>query len=156
MFQFQKLAALAVAFVVATPALAGPPWIKIELGGNPYDQATRDAFLVVHAFHHGTPTAFPVSGTAEGIVNGERRTIPLTLTKTSREGAFALTRQWPTEGRWVLALSVTQARDDAVTAVVRLAANGEFESSKVLTQRAENGMVIPRLLTKQDIADALK
>jgi hypothetical protein len=156
MFRFTKLASLVAALVVATPALAGPPWIKIELGGNPYDRDTRDAFLVVHAFHHGTPTAFPVTGTAEGVVNGERRTIPLTLTKTSREGAFALAKQWPAKGRWVLALSVTQARDDAVTAIVRLAATGEFESFKVLTRHGENGMLFPRALTKQDIADALK
>jgi len=48
------LAAL-VSALVATPALAGPPWISIELPANPYDQATRGAFLLVHAFHHGTP-----------------------------------------------------------------------------------------------------
>jgi len=49
----------------APTAIAGPPWISIEYPVNPYDATTRDAFLVVHAFHHGVPTAFPVSGTAE-------------------------------------------------------------------------------------------
>ena len=66
------LAALASAAVTA-PALGGPPWISIELPVNPYDQSMRGAFLLVHAFHHGTPMGFIVTGTAEGIVNGERQ-----------------------------------------------------------------------------------
>ena len=52
-------------------ARLGPPWISIEYPVNPYDATTKGAFLVVHAFHHGTPTAFPVSGTARG--DRERR-----------------------------------------------------------------------------------
>src|SRR5207249_6556491 len=95
------LAAL-VSALVATPALAGPPWISIELPANPYDQATRGAFLLVHAFHHGTPTGFLVTGTAEGIVGGERRSIKLEFSETSRDGVYALKRMWPTEGGWTL------------------------------------------------------
>src|SRR5437588_626712 len=67
--------AAVVSALVATPALAGPPWISIELPANPYDQATRGAFLLVHAFHHGEPIGYLVTGTAEGIVGGERRSI---------------------------------------------------------------------------------
>jgi len=38
------LAALATALVAApAPALAGPPWISIELPANPYDRSTRAA-----------------------------------------------------------------------------------------------------------------
>ena len=36
------------ALLVAAPAsgLKGPPWISIELPANPYDNSTRDAFLL--------------------------------------------------------------------------------------------------------------
>ncbi len=65
------LAALAAAALV-TPAfgLKGPPWISIELPVNPYDRSMQGAFLLVHAFHHGTAMGYIVSGTAEGIVGG--------------------------------------------------------------------------------------
>ena len=58
-----------------TTAVAGPPWISIEYPVNPYDRTTKDAFLLVHAFHHGNATDFPVNGTAEGLVNGQRRSL---------------------------------------------------------------------------------
>jgi hypothetical protein len=51
------LALLAVALPpIAADELAGPPWISIGCRANPHDRSTRDAYLV-HAFHHGTPTA---------------------------------------------------------------------------------------------------
>src|SRR5207244_12182043 len=112
------LAALACALVAApAPAfgLKGPPWISIELPANPYDKSTRDAFLLVHAFHHGTAMGFIVTGTAEGMVNGERRSLKLEFTETSREGVHALTRTWPKEGTWTLVIKANQGPDDAAT-----------------------------------------
>ncbi|HEX6058177.1 MAG TPA: hypothetical protein VFZ11_04085, partial [Gemmatimonadaceae bacterium] len=64
----------------AAPATAGPPWISIEYPANPLDRTTKGAYLLVHAFHHGTPVGLPVRGTAEGLVNGARRTIALDFT----------------------------------------------------------------------------
>src|SRR5690242_4655392 len=93
--------ALNVPATTPSPAAAkGPPWISIEYPVNPYDQSTRDAFLVVHAFHHQMPMAFPVSGTAEGIVNGQRRSITLEFQRATRTGEYALRKQWPAEGTW--------------------------------------------------------
>jgi len=77
--------AAALSAFLAAPALAGPPWISIELPVNPYDESTRGAFLLVHEFHHGTPVSYIVTGTAEGIVNGERRSIKLEFSETARE-----------------------------------------------------------------------
>src|SRR5437762_13568677 len=90
--------AAALVTLLAVPALAGPPWISIELPVNPYDQSTRGAFLLVHSFHHGTAMGFIVSGTAEGMVNGERRSLKLDFAETSRDGVYALKRTWPKEG----------------------------------------------------------
>src|SRR5256885_15211388 len=126
------LAAL-VSALVATPALAGPPWISIELPANPYDQATRGAFLLVHAFHHGTPIGYLVTGTAEGIVGGERRSIKLEFNETSRDGVYALKRMWPTEGVWTLVIKANQGPDDAATAVIELGPQGEVASMLVPT-----------------------
>jgi hypothetical protein len=149
------LAALASA-VFAAPALAkGPPWISIELPVNPYDQSMRGAFLLVHAFHHGTAMAFIVTGTAEGIVNGERRSIKLEFGETSRTGVFALKRMWPEEGTWTLVIKANQGPGDAATAVVDLGPNGDVASIRVpTTQRGE--WTVPAEVSLSDIDAGLR
>ena len=143
------------AAVLATPALAGPPWISIELPVNPYDQSMCGAFLLVHAFHHGTPVGFPIEGTAEGLVNGERRSVKLEFTATSRPGVYALKRMWPTEGTWTLVVKVIQEESDAATAVVELSADGEVASVRVPTQR-RGGWTVPAQVSMSDIDAALR
>ena len=69
------LAALTSASLATTAVASGPPWISIELPANPYDESTKGAYLLVHSFHHGTAIGYIVTGTAEGIVNGERRSV---------------------------------------------------------------------------------
>ena len=150
---------LAAAFTVlaASPSLAGPPWISIELPANPYDAATRGAFLVVHAFHHGTPVSFPVAGTAEGVINGERRSIKLEFTRTGQDGAYALRKQWPSEGTWTLVLRVQgeQGESGAVTALVELGSEGEVASVKVPTHR-QGDWTIPSPVSMGEVDAALR
>ena len=142
----------------AVSAVAGPPWISIEYPVNPFDRTTRGAHLLVHAYYHGTPVAYPVSGTAEGIVNGERRTITLRFETTSRTGVYALRKQWPSEGAWTLVVTVTQGDHDrggVAQALVALAPSGAVASVHVPTeQRAE--WTVPRRLTAQEIEAALR
>lgn len=131
---------LAVASLLTVTAFAGPPWISIETPANPYDSASRGAYLLVHAFHHGTPMNFPVSGTAEGIVSGERKTVSLALKPTSRPGVYALHKQWSDDGVWTLVLSVTQGQGEGntVSAVVELGATGQVASVEVPTVMRNN------------------
>jgi hypothetical protein len=138
--------------------LAGPPWITIEYPGNPFDPQARDAFLVVHAYHHNTPVGLPVSGTAEGIVNGQRRTIALQFQPLKREGAFALRKQWPDEGCWLLALRVTQGEGEwnTVTALVKLAADGTVASTLVPSKTGERGMRFPVPVSTAEVEAAVR
>lgn len=129
----------------------GPPWISIELPVNPYDQSARGAFLLVHAFHHGVPAGYLITGSAEGIVNGERRTIKLDFSETGRDGVFALKRMWPTEGVWTLVIKANQGPDDAATAVVELGAEGEVASVRVpMMQRGSWSVPAPVSLADID------
>jgi len=148
------LALLASLSLPATLVAKGPPWISIELPANPWDPETRNAFLVVHAFHHGTPLPLPLTGTAEGMVDGKRRSVPLSFEKTSRQGAFAVRNTWGNTGRWVLVITVTQGdRDDIAQAVVRID-NGQVLGVQVPTSREHEGR-FPRRVTKQEIEAAL-
>ena len=155
-FAKATFAALSVAAVMAmSPAPVGPPWISIEYPPSPFDATTRDAFLLVHAFHHGTPMNFPVAGKAEGVVAGKRKSIALDFTRTSRDGVYALRKQWPTEGNWVLAIDVTQEGDSKAGALIELGATGEVAKVTVPTSRRD-GWAIPRAITSGEIENALR
>jgi len=140
----------------AAGEVLGPPWMSIEYPVNPHDQTTRGAFLLVHAFHHGTPVAMPVSGTAEGIVNGERKSVPLSFRTTSRTGAYALMRQWPNEGTWTLVLAVAQGKDDRVQAVVDLAAGGTEVVRVQVPTRQQGSWTIPAPVVMADVEASLR
>ena len=147
-------ASLAAIAWTSSPVL-GPPWISIEYPPSPYDQTTRGAYLLVHAFHHGTPADYPVTGTAEGIVAGQRRSVTLDFARTSRAGTYALRKQWPSEGVWTLVISVTQGSDDKVTALVDVGPSGDVASVKVPTE-PRGGWQIPKRVSMQDVEAALR
>ena len=149
-----SLAALFAA-ALATPALAKPPWISIEYPVNPYDASLRGAFLVVHTFIHGTPVALPLAGTAEGIVNGERRTIQLEFTATSRPGVSTLNERWPREGVWTLVIRAGRAPGMVATGVVEIGADGEIASVRVPTRR-EGSATAPADVSMAEIDKALR
>lgn len=150
---------LAVSSLLAVTAFAssGPPWISIEYPANPYDSASRGALLLVHAFHHGTPVAFPVSGTAEGLVKGERRTVSLEFRATTRPGVYALHKQWGDDGVWTLVLAVTQGPEAGNTAqaMVELAPNGTVANVTVPTRR-QGQWLVPTGIAMTDVERGLR
>ena len=148
---------LVMSATLAAPAIAKPPWISIELPVNPYDRTTQEAFLLVHAFRHQSPVALPIEGTAEGMVNGERRTVKLTFAETSRDGVYALKRMWATDGVWTLVIRVGQgtAEGETATAVVELGADGEVAAVRVPSNRRD-GWTVPTTVAMTDIDRALR
>jgi hypothetical protein len=146
------LAAVAVAWAAPADHVArfGPPWISVESPPNPFDRATRDAFLVVRTYHHGTQLDQGVRGTAEGIVGTERRTVRLTFDRTSTAGVYALRRQWPDDGRWALVISTGPA-DGAATALVALDAGGRSVASVTVPSRQQDGWTVPRTVTRAEV-----
>lgn len=151
--------ALAVVALLVTAAFtrSGPPWISIEYPANPFDGASRGAFILVHAFHHGQNVAFPVSGTAEGLVNGARRTVNLEFRATSRPGVYALHKQWDSTGVWTLVLAVRQGDGDGNTAqaAVELAANGQVAAVNVPTRR-QGQWLVPTGVAMRDVEAGLR
>jgi hypothetical protein len=145
------------ALAVVAALFVGPPWISIEYPVNPHDQSMRGAMLLVHVFHHSTPTAYPIEGTAEGIVNGERRSIKLKFTETARPAVYGLSRQWPTEGVWTLVIKMSPGDQgtDVASAVVELGPQGEIASVRVPT-REERGWTIPTDVSMAEIDRALR
>ena len=140
---------------LATPAFAGPPWISAEFPANPHEAATRGAFLLVHTYHHGTPTQFPLTGTAEGLVNGRRQTIRLEIVATSKPGVYAVRFKPQSGGAWVLAFNFGDR--DGAGMLVAVGKDGLPASAQVPTSTAEGGRwIVPRTVTPRDIDAALR
>ena len=151
----RRLAAIAASAVALSAASSfSPPWISIETPPNPYDPASRGAFLVVHTFHHGELAASGVTGTAEGIVSGARRSVALTFDTTSQRGSYALRKQWPSDGVWMLVIN-TGGQAQGVTALVDLGPKGDVARVRVPTKRSD-GWDLPQQVTSRDIDAALE
>ena len=154
-FHLAAVAAVVLALGAWMAPSSGPPWISVEYPPSPYDQTTRGAFLLVHAFHHGTPANFPVIGSAEGVVKGERVSKRLDFARTSRTGVYALQKQWAGDGVWTLVISAKQGPTDSVTALVELASSGEVASVSVPTER-RGGWDVPKAVAMRDVDSALR
>jgi hypothetical protein len=154
-FYLAAVAAVVLALGAWMAPSSGPPWISVEYPPSPYDQTTRGAFLLVHAFHHGTPANFPVLGSAEGVVKGERVSKRLSFERTSRTGVYALRKQWAGDGIWTLVISAKQGPTDSVTALVELAPGGEVASVRVPTERRD-GWDVPKAVAMRDVDSALR
>jgi hypothetical protein len=99
--------ALGVLLAAAVPAFAGSFYLDLDKPAPSTDPRLKDAVLVVTArgcIQTGTTN---VSVTAEGLVNGQRRSIAVPVTRIASakdSGTYAVKRQWPTEGAWVLVI----------------------------------------------------
>lgn len=79
---------------IGSPVAAGTP-------------GTKKAFMAVRVEGCDQPGSARVTATAEGLVNGARRSVALTLTPVDRAGVYAVPETWPKEGAWVLNFSAT-------------------------------------------------
>jgi hypothetical protein len=92
------------ALVLAGQLMAGGFYLQL---GNPEasEEARKaNAVLTIKATGCHDPATATLTATAVGIVNGKRQSIPLQVTKLSETGMFALSQQWPKDGKWVIEL----------------------------------------------------
>lgn len=155
------VAILATAFTAQ--AVAGGPWISIETPVNPMNSAMRGAYCLVRVYHHGDPAYYPVTATAEGLVNGQRKTIPVTLTEAGTPGLYVVKYTPEKEGTWMLVMSAGEKKEHhSVTVVVGVGRNGQIASAHVpMKKEGANSYPlnvqasdIDRLLREQQLANA--
>jgi hypothetical protein len=130
----------------------GGPWISIETPVNPYEASTNGALLLVHTFHHGIPVTLPLAAKAEGLVDGQRRSVAQTPTKSAQAGTYAVRNEWGNKGLWTLLLTATQGEPrGSIQAVVEIGADGQV--SRVSVPRSGQGT---RLLTDAEVDRGLR
>jgi hypothetical protein len=142
---------------VSTLAIAGPPWIAIEYPANPHDPGTRGALLTVRTYHHGDLMSYEVTGTAEGIVDGRRQTMPLDIRRLSQTGMYAVRWQKPAQGTWMLVITSKQNGSHAATALVSIDSRGGVAGVSVPSDAIENGRWrVPRKVAAAEVDAMLK
>jgi len=131
----------------------GGPWISIETPINPYVATESGALFLVHTYVHQNPVDLPVSGRAEGIIDGKRRTVPFTLSRSGQTGTYVVRPEWGEKGIWtVLVTAMPEAKNGwSIQAVVDVGVGGEID--KVTVPRAGH---MPRLLTDSDVERGLR
>ncbi len=147
----------ALTLVASAIAIAGPPWIAIEYPANPHDPGTHGALLTVRTYHHSELMSYQLSGTAEGIVNGRRQTMPLDIRRLTQAGMYAVRFQKPAQGNWVLVITSSQDGAFAASALVTIDSGGGVASVSVPSNPIENGRWrVPRRVASVEIDAMLK
>jgi hypothetical protein len=108
----------------------GPP-----IAGNA--QPAKSSLLVVRSGGCGDPAAATITATAEGIVDGARRSVPLTLMPMSTPGVHAVPKDWAKRGVWIVNL-VGSCAGKTAGAIVSIgsAATYRRDAVKLLTHPA--------------------
>lgn len=147
----KRTALLLAGLLAAGPALAkGPPWISVELPPNRLDPDTRGAFATIRTYHHQTPAQLIMRGTAEGLVNGRRVSVPLSYRHTRQTGVFALDRTWDSTGVWVLDVRAFDGHFE-MSAVVGIGTTGEATFVRVPLSRSG----APRTVSQGEVSGML-
>ena len=132
--------AAAKPLVSASASMFGGPWISIESPVNPYDASTRGALMLVHTFRHGSPMDMGMAGRAEGLIDGQRRSVALELRKASNAGTYAVSKQWESKGVWTLVITASptdHGPGEQIQAVVEVSGDGDV--GKVSVPRTAQG-----------------
>ena len=148
--------AAAVALACALSAHAGTMF-RLEIGppvaagftkSKDLKKFDKKVVLAVRALVCEDLAHVQMTGTAEGIVNGSRRSVPLTLAEVDKaEAVYAIQYEWPDTGAWVLHLKGSCAKPRAEASTLVPMNRGAFirEKTQILTEAA----------TKKQIEDAV-
>ncbi|MGA8030557.1 MAG: hypothetical protein WB992_25720 [Bryobacteraceae bacterium] len=149
MKQKTRIFSVATALITATSLIAGGFALQIGKPSSNVEAQSKNAVLVVHGYACHDPEKTTVTATAEGIVNGKRESIPLKLITLSDQSSYALTRQWPADGKWIIALTEANPKFNGQPSVI-VKVDGDsvdFASITRLTQAPEKADVEAALNT---------
>jgi hypothetical protein len=105
------------------------------------DFRAKGAAFVFRAEGCADTAKVQVSGTAEGLLKGERKSIPLQVLPMAKPGIYAVYQAWPAEGWWVVNLKGSCAASNA-GALVPIGPKGFIRESAKFFPRAATGAEI--------------
>jgi hypothetical protein len=149
-------AATSAVALLATAAAAGTmfrlevgPPVAAGIATKVLKNAKGKTVLAVRALVCNDLSNVQITGSAEGIRNGARESVPLDLLEVNKaEAIYAVQYQWPNEGSWVLHLkgSCSNLKAEASTLV-------PMNNMTFIRDRIQ---VLPEPATKRQVEDAVK
>ncbi len=97
---------ISVAFLAA-PLFSGALLLQVADPETSPEAQAKHAVVMARMTACHSPEKTIVSATAEGVVGGQRKTLPLKVIKLSTPGMFAVAREWPSEGVWAVRMVAT-------------------------------------------------
>ena len=119
--------------------------------GNPVAVAVpggivkKDIGMAVRVENCADVAKAEITGTAEGMINGSRRSVPVRVVAASTAGAFAVSRDWPQEGVWVVSLT-GRCGSSTASAVIPMGPNGFLRESSKFFPRAATAAEVESVL----------
>lgn len=139
-----------VSLFLYTSASAGGFHISVKKTNGEVTAYAKNVMLIVQPFGCHKPTDAQISGTAEGIVNGKRKSIELKFVKNNN-GISTLTKQWPDEGVWVIAINASY-NDAKSSALVEVGTDYNL----VLSKNDDGIKTFHKKLDKSEVESSLK
>lgn len=116
--------------LVALAAMAGGFFIQLGSPAALPDGAGAGGVMVARLDGCGHPERGSIEATAEGLVNGTRRTVAVPAMKL-KDGQYLIRRSWPEEGRWVVKLVASHPEISAKTFLLVPVKGDSFERGGV-------------------------
>jgi len=142
-----------LSLAVAGPAQAGQPFLRATLPADHTDALRRGGFMIVHGYHHAERFPLTLSGTAEGIVDGNRRSFPLTFVRDTLDGSIMVVmKTWPDAGPWVLNIG---GGYDSTRMSAGIVIGVDSRGVPVLVQNPRTALGGTRMATRREIGQLL-
>lgn len=148
------LNSLGVALLTTVSLLAGA--LVVEIGNpaaNP-EALSKHAALIARTTACHSPEKTSMTATAEGVTNGQRKSIPLKLIPLSAPGNFVVTREWPSSGTWAVKIVARnpEYKDYATGALIRFnAGSDQWSSVKHYFHEPTDSEIAAMLGTRQGV-----
>jgi hypothetical protein len=124
-------------------AIGNPVAVAVAPQGN---IVKKDVGMAVRAEGCTDPAKVQIAGTAEGIVDGARRSVPLRILPATTAGAFAVPHDWPQQGTWIVSLT-GHCGNSTASAIVPMGPNGFLRQSSKFFPRAATAAEVESALT---------
>jgi len=115
---------IALSAALASLAHAGGAGVSVE--------RAKDGKYLVHSFACTGPSSVSIVATAEGVVNGERQSIPLKLEPMKEPGLYQFERTWPAQGTWLVRTEMSGTHN--LVTLFALAKDGRVAGSEYVAE----------------------
>ena len=136
----QKLSC--VSLIIAGSLVAGGFVLEFGNPRNSSDSKAKGAITIVRALGCHEPEKAQLSATAEGLMSGNRQSVPLELVKLDSAGMWAIKGAIPPTGSWVISVIAKE--------------HGEIRGSALATVRSDGSVhraanIMGRTPTPEDV-----